>query len=352
MRTSALVWEKALRHEWPVTLAPASPRTATRPGRALIGFCDWIETDFSAGHLRRLLQSGDLGHRRRRRGLHGGASGADSCARRGRLGPRDLRAVARRCSRRATRRAPTIRTYRTTSARLRVTKAELTAKVSTLGRRARSRRFPREADTVTFRYRTIVDAALEFLERSTARSSQLDHRAAAALVDYVSELRALGSFACSLARRCGSFASGSSRCRWRRSGRARASLCVPASAGWLRRAPASLCRRTRRRPRVSDGVRRSRAARRRARRDLAGASAVDRPNRRSCVCTLARLAAWTGALPETFERRVAEPGAPARITFSYSCRDTREFRETYASWLMLQAFRLQQGDATLVTIRT
>ena len=34
----------------------------------------------------------------------------------------------------------------------------------------------------------------------------------------------------------------------------------------------------------------------------------------------------------------------AAITFSYSCRDTREFRETYASWLMLQAFRLQQGD--------
>ena len=32
----------------------------------------------------------------------------------------------------------------------------------------------------------------------------------------------------------------------------------------------------------------------------------------------------------------------ASVTFSYSCRDTREFRETYASWLMLQAFRLQQ----------
>ena len=37
----------------------------------------------------------------------------------------------------------------------------------------------------------------------------------------------------------------------------------------------------------------------------------------------------------------------ASVTFSYSCRDTREFRETYASWLMLQAFRLQRGDETL-----
>ena len=49
---------RALRHTWPVTLERAS--TFTRPGRALLGFCDWIETDFSAGHLRRLLQSGDM----------------------------------------------------------------------------------------------------------------------------------------------------------------------------------------------------------------------------------------------------------------------------------------------------
>ena len=48
------------------------------------------------------------------------------------------------------------------------------------------------------------------------------------------------------------------------------------------------------------------------------------------------------------ERRASNPESrapsPARITFSYSCRDTREFRETYASWLMLQAFRLQQRN--------
>jgi hypothetical protein len=56
----ALVWEKALRHTWPVTLGAGIPATFTRPGRALLGLCDWIETDFSAGHLRRLLQSGDM----------------------------------------------------------------------------------------------------------------------------------------------------------------------------------------------------------------------------------------------------------------------------------------------------
>ena len=57
----ALVWEKALRHDWPVTLGPGIAAAQTRPGRALIGLCDWIETDFAAGHFRRLLQSGDLG---------------------------------------------------------------------------------------------------------------------------------------------------------------------------------------------------------------------------------------------------------------------------------------------------
>ena len=43
----ALVWEKALRHIWPVTLGAGIPATLTRPGRALIGLCDWIETDFA-----------------------------------------------------------------------------------------------------------------------------------------------------------------------------------------------------------------------------------------------------------------------------------------------------------------
>ena len=56
----AMVWEKALRYTWPVTLGAGIPAAFTRPGRALLGACDWIETDFSAGHLRRLLRSGDM----------------------------------------------------------------------------------------------------------------------------------------------------------------------------------------------------------------------------------------------------------------------------------------------------
>ena len=55
-----LVWEKACRYEWPVTIGPGVRAALTRPGRALLGLCAWIETDFTAGVLRRLLESGDL----------------------------------------------------------------------------------------------------------------------------------------------------------------------------------------------------------------------------------------------------------------------------------------------------
>jgi RecB family exonuclease len=36
--------------------------------------------------------------------------------------------------------------------------------------------------------------------------------------------------------------------------------------------------------------------------------------------------------------------ATGRICFSYSSRDTREYRETFPSWLMLQAYRLRTGE--------
>ena len=45
---------------------------------------------------------------------------------------------------------------------------------------------------------TLVDSAIAFIEHTTARKSALDHRAASALLDHVAELRALGSFSCSL----------------------------------------------------------------------------------------------------------------------------------------------------------
>jgi ATP-dependent helicase/nuclease subunit B len=57
---AALVWEKAQRHEWPVTIGPGVPVALTRPGRALIAFCEWVAGGLAASRLRRMLQSGDV----------------------------------------------------------------------------------------------------------------------------------------------------------------------------------------------------------------------------------------------------------------------------------------------------
>ena len=57
---AALVWEKAQRHEWPVTIGPGIPITLTRPGRALLAFCEWVAGGLAASRLRRMLQSGDV----------------------------------------------------------------------------------------------------------------------------------------------------------------------------------------------------------------------------------------------------------------------------------------------------
>jgi ATP-dependent helicase/nuclease subunit B len=57
---ASLLWEKAQRHGWPLTLSPGVPVTFTRPARALLAFCAWIAGGFPAGRLRRLLQSGDV----------------------------------------------------------------------------------------------------------------------------------------------------------------------------------------------------------------------------------------------------------------------------------------------------
>jgi ATP-dependent helicase/nuclease subunit B len=57
---ATLVWEKAQRHGWPVTVEGGVPVSRTRPARALLGFLAWVEAGFRAGALRQLLQSGDV----------------------------------------------------------------------------------------------------------------------------------------------------------------------------------------------------------------------------------------------------------------------------------------------------
>ena len=55
-----LAWEKCVRLGWKVTVSSGLSVLTTAPGRALAGWCDWVEAGFSATTLRRLLLSGAM----------------------------------------------------------------------------------------------------------------------------------------------------------------------------------------------------------------------------------------------------------------------------------------------------
>ncbi|WP_348263254.1 PD-(D/E)XK nuclease family protein [Telmatobacter sp. DSM 110680] len=325
----ALIWEKALRHNWPVTLGPGIPATLTRPGRALIGFCDWIETDFSAGHLRRLLESGDLTFELETEGFTAGqAAGLLARADAGwgratyklaleRLhksyesrsadpdGPEEDRAEARKKADRTSR-----------------VLVWVTALLASLPEPTSDGKVPLQA---------VVNGVLGFLERTATRNSALDHRAAMALQDYVSDLRALEAFSCSLSEslrfvreRVTSLNVAPERPR-----PGHLYACRLAQLGYAGRSHLFVV-----------GLEEGRVF------SSSTEDAILLDTERAGITADLRLS--TDRIDEAVYvvlTRLAASGAS--VTFSYSCRDTREFRETYASWLMLQAFRLQRGDPSL-----
>jgi RecB family exonuclease len=324
----ALIWEKALRHNWPVTLGPGIPAALTRPGRALIGLCDWIETDFSAGHFRRLLQSGDL-HVGKDRGFTTGEAAR-------------LLARAEAGWGRATYRLALGRLHKSYEARAEDpdasegdrayarTRAEQVARVRDwLAELVSSIPEPEQDGQVPLP--DVVHAALAFLEGSTSRSSALDQRAAAALQDYVRELNQLGAFRCDLSlalrfirERVQSLHVASERPR-----PGHLYACSLSQCGYAGRAHLFVV-----------GPEEGRVF------SSPTEDAVLLDAERAAISADLRLS--SDRLDEAVYAVLARLAASAAsVTFSYSCRDTREFRETYASWLMLQALRLQRRDATL-----
>ena len=324
----ALVWEKALRHNWPVTLGTGIPATFTRPGRALIGLCDWIETDFAAGHFRRLLQSGDISVEEQEGFTAGQAARALARAEAGWGRATYVLAFTRLVKSYEARAAEADasdddRAYATERAeQAKNVRAWLASLVDSI---------PAPAKDGTVGLQAVVNAVLAFLEHRTARNNALDHRAGAALAEYIGELRALGDFSCGLPEalrfvreRVQSLTVAPERPR-----PGHLYACSLSQSGYAGRPhlfivgleegrvfagstedPVLLDEE---RARVSEDLKRS----------------TDRIDE-----------AVYGVLS-----RLAVSGAHA--TFSYSCRDTREFRETFASWLMLQAYRLQQGNEAL-----
>ena len=57
---ATLLWEKSQRLEIPVTMETGIPGTLTRPVRAALGLCDWMERDYPAARLARMLEAGVL----------------------------------------------------------------------------------------------------------------------------------------------------------------------------------------------------------------------------------------------------------------------------------------------------
>ena len=192
----SLIWEKALRHEWPVTLGPGIGAARTRPGRALLELCDWIETDFAAAHLRHLLQSGDMGIETDDEGFTAGQAARILGRAEAGWGRATYALALGRLRKGYDSRAndPDVSDDDRRYARER---ANLTGKVQDwIVNLIASIPEPDASGVVPLQ--AVVDAALAYAEHSTARHSQLDSRAATALIGHIDELRALGAFSCSL----------------------------------------------------------------------------------------------------------------------------------------------------------
>jgi RecB family exonuclease len=337
----SLVWEKALRHEWRVTLGPGIAAAVTRPGRALIGLCDWIETDLSAGHLRQLLQSGDLVFDDRTDGFTAGQAAriiARSDAGWGRATyALALTSVRRGYEDRARNSNLSEDERETAVARVALVSAIFEWISTLIGS------IPQPAGG-TVPLQDVVEAVLKFVEHASARGSQLDHRAATALSDRIGELRALDAFACPLpqALRFIRERVQSTQVAAERPRPGHLYACTLAQAGLSGRRHIFVVGLEEGRVFPSTAEDAVLLDREREAISVALRSSTDRIDE-AVWAVLSRLATIFVArtLPEGPDQ------GTARVTFSFSCRDTREFRETYALWLTLQAFRLQQGDRSL-----
>ena len=161
-----------------MTLGSGIPAAFTRPGRALIGLCDWIETDFSAGHFRRLLQSGDLGFEERTKasprdrplvclGVRKPVGGA-------RLMVSRLDGFTKSYESRAADQDASDEDRADAQA-----KAESNGDAFVPGSRDLLASLPEPASDGKVPLQAVVSGVLDFLERTTARSNALDYRAAA-----------------------------------------------------------------------------------------------------------------------------------------------------------------------------
>ena len=350
---ATLLWEKACRFDWPVTLATGLPATLTRPGRALLGLIEWIEDNFAAGRLRRLLQSGDVK-------LDSSAPGPSRAAR--------LLVAAQAAWGRDT--------YRLALTKL-AKESRLRAEedVSEDERQYRLKR-AEEADAVAawvaalitsipepaadghVDLQSVVDAGVHFVAHSSSLASALDHAASSRLASSIQELKALGQFRCPLPQalrflreRVESLTIGADRprpghlhvSRLKDAAYAARPLLFVVGLEEGRVFPAAIedpVLLDQEREAINEIVRRADLQVRRP--GAAKATPYVPPG--LLMTSLVRLDARIRA---TLDRlNLAMASSSIAVTLSYSCRDLRQFRATYASWLMLDAFRQATGNPT------
>lgn len=315
-----LLWEKAQRYGLPITIGPGLPATLTRPARALLAFCDWIEGGFAAGALRRLLQSGDV-----RLDLEDGPSAGQAArllARSDATWGRQTYAAALASLAASSRaRAADEETDDESRQRLLARAAQAERLAGWLDALLRSIPETRD-DTVPLG--AMLDACIGFARDIAARTSELDGAAGVVLGEALESLKALGDL--------------------ERSPRAALGLVrhqvETLTVGGDRARPGHLFVTTLRAAGYSG----------RAHAFVVGLEEgrVFPALLEDAVLLDAERAALSPALATSQDRasealhavvtRLAALGG--RVCLSFSCRDLRGHRETFPSWILLQALRL------------
>jgi len=344
-----LIWEKAQRLDWRVTVSSGMPAVLTRPGCLLLRYCEWAGGNFASSDLRRLLQSGDCAPKAFESPATAPATDADAALTPGQAARLLLKAettwgrdtyppsLARLAGiydegARDSEASAEDRTWQARkAAQTRTLAAWIAGVLATIPSSDIDN--PKADNKVSLG--AVAAAAIAFLNANASRASALDAMAVVALESALADLvNVLGTHRCDLALALGfirarieSLAVGRDRPR---SGALHISSLADAGFDGRRLLfIVGLLEGGVFPPAIEDAV-------------LLDAE-------RQAISPLLRTsndqldeAVWAAL------SRLATIGVSAtHVCLSFSCRDTRQFRDSFPSWIILQAFRLMMGDASL-----
>ena len=328
-----LIWQKAVRHDWPVTLSAGVPVTATRPARAIAALFDWIERDYPASRLRRLFQSGDV-TLRREDGLTPGRAARLLARSEAAWGRSTYDAALRGLASADRERAADPEIDEDAQGRARDRAAGVDGLRIWIEHLLTLVPEPDEDGAVAFD--VLLRGIARFAADYARRSSPLDNQSASAIDDALGELKLLGEI----------------RRPMNEALRMIRSVLEGLTAGADRARPGHL--------HVTSIARAGRAGR--AHTYVVGLEEGRVfPAHVEDAVLLDPEREAIGGLPTSGDRateavfavvsRLAAIGVATgddgTVTLSYSCRDLRQYRDTFPSWLLLQAFRLgRPGETT------